>query len=44
MDKRATRQAGIAPLGVIPSETEPQNVNPSDAFFNDIKQYEKKYF
>jgi len=44
MEKRVSRQGEIAPLGTIPSESEPQNVNPSDAFFNDIKQYEKRYF
>lgn len=44
MDKRASRQQGVAPLGVIASETEPQNDDPSDAFFRDIKQMEKKYF
>jgi hypothetical protein len=44
MDKRVSRGQGIAPLGVIPSNTEPQNDDPSDAFFKDIKDLERKYF
>lgn len=44
MEKRATRQQGLPPLGVATSENEPQNVNPDDAFFNSLKQMERKYF
>lgn len=44
VEQRAIRQGAIPPLGVMPSEVEPQKIDPSDEFFDDMKGFISKNF
>jgi chromosome segregation ATPase len=44
MGKRATRQGDVPSLANVTSETETQKKDPSQEFFGDLKNFEKRYY